>query len=102
MILMERGTPKPYRYTKDKLVARVWHKYVIHRFRHGDRTQRRISDAKAWSLDNLTPGGWMVHIVDATDCALFYIEDDQDAMLFELAQMLHPQDKRGKKDWSKG
>lgn len=90
---------KPYTYKKERIAGRVLHKYVIHNLRHGTQTGRLIETAKAWALENIQPGDWFVHIVDADSSALFWIAKDTDAMLFELSLMLHPADKRGRKVW---
>jgi hypothetical protein len=99
MILADKTMTQPHTYNRTKLAGRVWHKYVIHSLRHGAKTEKRIADAKAWALDNIEPGQWMLHIQDAKACALFYLADEQDAVLFELGQSLHPGDKRGKRVW---
>jgi hypothetical protein len=87
------------KFQKDRLIGKEWHKYVIHSLRNGANTEKRIRTARAWLEDNIKAGEWMVSVMDNSNCALFYIVDDADAMLFEIGFIFHALDKRGKKIW---
>jgi hypothetical protein len=86
-------------FTRDKLRGREWHKYTFLRQRLGASAPTKIKFAEEWARDNIQEGQWLAHIMDSAGCALFYIHDDEDAVLFELSQGFHATDRRGKKDW---
>lgn len=91
-------TKAQHTFRRNDLGGAEWNKYVIHKLRHGTNTSANIEAACAWALDNIQAGGWMVHKM-SSDCALFYIADPQDALLFELGYTHFREDRRGRKRW---